>query len=307
LLGIAGFVAACEGVVDQVKESPTAQLVGLVLDQPCVLTPREGRRLAGAYLRRPEITPLGFDPIFITGRESRAGLPRSLSFDDTDLRRLRPEDEGNLGGSKRSEARLRLDFAPEGALPNVYDMSYRAAKIEFTGPLVVGPGMAGFEVPTSGLQSFEGRIEVSLTVPTPDGSTRTTSAVGRFSVEVGYGSRRAQFAADGFGGALPFERLTWSNLYLCGTRLVSSGEGRVLVGAAAPGAKLEPPFAGPRDGAPLNSVLESALFAPAERPAPPYATGGVFVVQSDVGTLTAVFLSDLPQPPAPPTDTEAES
>ena len=112
----------------------------------------------------------------------------------------------------------------------------------------------------------------------------------------GYGSKRGQFTAEGFGDALPFERLTWSNLYLCGTRFVSSGEGEVRVQTGD--ARAEPPFLGPRGPGKLVSVLESSLFAPEGRPAGPFAAGGVFVVQSDVGTLSAVFLSELPKNPA---------
>lgn len=287
-------LAACEGVVDQVKESPTAQLVGLVLDQPCVLTPRDGRRLSGAYMRQPAVTPDAFDPIFITGRESRAGLPRSIVFDDTAVRRLRPDEEtGNLGGSKKSDAIPVSDFAPDGTLPNVYTLTYRAAKIDYTGSLVVGNSMAAFEIPTSGAQSFAGRIELTLTTPTEDGGTRIRSATGSFSMAAGYGSKRAQFRATGFGSALPFDTLTWSNLYLCGTRLVSSGAGEVKIQTETDAPAF--PFQGGREPVPLRSIFESSLFGPEERPAGPKALGGVLVVQSDVGTITGVFLAPLPE------------
>lgn len=286
-------LAACEGVVDQVKASQTAQLVGLVLDQPCVLTPREGRRLSGAYMRQPAVTPTAFDPIFITGRESRGGLPRSIVFDDTAVRRLRPDAEtGGLEGSRRSEAAPRPGFAPTDALPNVYDLNYRAARIDYTGALVVGNSMAAFEIPTSGAQTFSGRIDVTLTTPLGDGTTSQTTT-GTFTLTAGYGSKRAQFRAEGLGAGLPFDSLSWSNLYLCGTRFVSSGGGQVKVqtGTAPPVF----PFQGGRAPVPLRAIFESTLFAPEDRPAGPEAFGGVLVVQSDVGTITAVFLDPLPE------------
>ncbi|MDE0968750.1 MAG: hypothetical protein OSA51_05010 [Octadecabacter sp.] len=292
LLGMVTLLIACEGIVDAVKGNETAQILGLVLDQPCTLTSREGRRLAGAYLRRPIIAPLGFDLLFINGRESRAGLPRSLIIDDTALRRLKDRNEDDtLTGSHRSTATLHAGFAPESTLPNVYALAYRANKIEYTGPLVVGPTMAEFEIPTSGSQTFAGRIDVSLFTQSPDGSPLSATSTGTFEMSTGYGEKRAHFTVSGLGADLPFESLSWTNLYQCGARLVSSGEGRVTTKSESNAAT--PPFQTDQTPVPLNSMFESSLFAPATRPALPEKVGGTFVIQSDVGTITGVFLSDV--------------
>lgn len=287
------MVTGCEGVVDDVKASQTAQLVGLVLDQPCVLTPREGRRLAGAYLRQPTAAPDGYDPIFITGRENKAGLPRSVVFDDKAVRRMNANTQtGDLAGSRRSNAVPRAGFAAPNSLPNVYDLTYRADKIDYQGALVVGNSMAAFEVPTSGAQRFTGRIEVTLKTPNGRGGSISRSATGTFVMNTGYGSKRAQFTAQGLRAGLPFDRLNWTNLYLCGTRIVSSGEGEVTI--ASPNVAATAPFQS--EGAPvaLRSVFESSIFAPEARPAAPANIGGVLVVQSDAGTITGVFLSSQP-------------
>ena len=291
--GLLACLGACEGSVDKLKENETAQLVGLVLDQPCVVTRREGRRLAGAYLRQPKAA-LGFDPIFVTGKESRKALPRNLIFDDSAVRRVRPGQEPDtLEGSRRSVAVVRSGFAPSGALPNVYDLSYRADRIDYEGPIVVGPSAAGFEVPTSGLVSYTGRIELALITQDETGAVQTTKAEGTFSLAAGYGSGRAMFQASGFAPMLPFDSLSWSNLFLCGARFVSSGQGQVLVGAAD-GPKA-PPFQSGRDPVPLKSIFESSQFAPDPRPGAPATIGGIFVVSSDAGTLTGVFLSGVPE------------
>ena len=292
ILIAATMLSACEGVVDTIKDNETAQFLGLVLDQPCNLTRREGRRLAGAYLRQPVVAPLGFDTIFVTGRESRAGLPTSIVIDDKAVRWLHQADNADaLVGTRRSIVRPRAGFAPEGSLPNVYSLAYGTGKINYTGPLVVGPGMAGFEIPTSGSQTFLGKIEVSLLTQAEDGTPRVSRSTGQFRIQAGYGAKRAQFRATGLGFGLPFDTLEWSNLYQCGTRLVSSGEGIVTTKSSEDIARV--PFQDGRDPIPLISVFESSLFAPAERPAGPNAVGGVFVVQSDVGTITGVFLSEI--------------
>lgn len=276
--------------MDTVKDSPTAQVLGLVLDQPCTLTPREGRRLSGAYLRSPVVAPLGFELLFVQGREGKTGLPRSFVIDGSAVRRLSDGVDDTLTGSRRSRVTLVSGFAPKDSLPNVYTTAYRTDKIDYTGSAVVGASVAGFEIPTSGAQIFSGRIEVTLTAQSDDGTPTSQRAIGTFELAAGYGAKRAQFTAKDLGGSLPFDTLSWSNLYQCGTRLLSSGEGRVTIKSGTDVPTV--PFQTGRDPVALNAIFESSLFAPEERPALPEKAGGIFIVQSDVGTITGVFLSD---------------
>ncbi|MCY4333712.1 MAG: hypothetical protein OXC60_03455 [Litoreibacter sp.] len=284
-------LASCEGVVDDVKASPTAQLVGLVKNQPCVLTAREGRRLAGAYLRQP-VAAKGYDPIFVTGRITRKGLTRNVAFDDRAIRRLRPlQDEDGFEGSRSSIAVARASFGMRADLPKVYDLTYSTRKIDYEGPLVLGRSAAGFEVPTSGSQVFSGRVEMELTRP----GGEAQPLLGQFTFTAGYGSKRGVMDVAGITGEgasdLGFIQLTWDQLFLCGTRFVSSGQGSLKAQTPDDGPVLAP-FQTGREPVPLRATFEATQFAPPDRPGPPTSLGGVFVLESDVGTLSAVFLSE---------------
>ncbi|MEM7491648.1 MAG: hypothetical protein AAF390_21230, partial [Pseudomonadota bacterium] len=249
LAGAFALLAGCEGAMDGLKESETAQLVGLVQDQPCVLTRREGRRLAGAYLRRP-VAAMGFDAVFVEGRLNRRGLQRSLVFDDTRIRRLRPDRADGLEGARRSRAVPRPGFGRAEGLPNVYDLTYRTRRVDYGGPLVVGPGPAATEIPSTGTAVFSGRAELELRTAEADGTPVTRQASGRFRFEAGYGSGRGRFRLTDLdpAAALPFTELQWTELFLCGARFVSSGQGEVRVGS---GGRLRYPFQAGRTPQPL--------------------------------------------------------
>lgn len=290
-LAVTLALAGC-AVADIVKDANIPELVGLAEDEPCVITTREGRKLAGAYLRRPIGDAQGYDVLFISGKESRSDLPRSLELDDRTLRRLGGNPLGDgLRGSSRSTVKLTPGFRSSGKVPNVYDLSYRAAGVDYGGALVVGSSPAGDEIPTSGGASYSGRIAVSVTSPASDGGA-AAQGIGRFTLTAGFGTKRANLDVDLSGAGLPFTRISWDNLYLCGARFVSSGQGQVTVTDRA--GKTAPPFQTGAEPAALNSRLEAVLVAPETRPAPPQGAGGVFAVQSDLGSISGVFLSDQP-------------
>lgn len=292
VLALVALQGGC-AAVDAVKDANIPELVGLAEDEPCVLTPREGRKLAGAYLRQPKGDAQSFDVLFVSGKESRSDLPRKLELDDRTLRRLggNPLEDG-LRGSSRSTVKLRPGFRSGAALPNVYDLGYRAAGVDYGGTLVIGSSPAEDEIPTGGAASLTGRIVVDIGSPTSDGQP-VTRGVGRFTLTAGYGAQRGNLNVDLSGAGLPFTRLSWTNLYLCGARFVSSGQGQVL--ATGRDGRTAPPFQTPDGPTPLKSQLEAVLIAAEARPAPPQGIGGVFAVQSDLGSISAVFLSDQPQ------------
>jgi len=292
---VSGCDLVAEKAFDEFQKTEAAQLVGLAPDEPCVLTRREGKRLAGAYLRQP-VAALGFDPVFIDGRVNRKRLARNIQFDDTALRRLRPQDDDGFAGSRKSVAIPRAGFGRNDQLPSVFDLTYRTKKVNYEGPLVVGPGAAAPEIPSSGTAVFTGRVELDLLRFSEDGELTKRKATGQFRFEAGYGSGRGTLAISDLSGDLGFTELTWTRLFLCGTRFVSSGQGEVRVSS---GKRSSYPFQTGREPVPLRSIFEASQFAAVDRPGPPLWFGGVLLVESDAGTISAVFLSDDPAPTTP--------
>lgn len=288
---LAGVLAGC-GAAEAVQNSKTFELLGLAPDDPCVVTKREGRRLAGSYLRQVAASQ-GSDVFFVTGKTSRKGLPRNLVFNDQTLRRIRPTEDGPLEGARRSVATPIAGLGTEGQLPAAYTMAYRAERINYTGPVVVGPSPTGFEIPTTGRAIYSGDVQLTLTTSPAEGAPVTTVKMARFTADIGYGSQQARFSVDAAGAGLPFDGVQWSRLGLCGTRVTSSGQGQVLF-VQPDGARLVPFQAG-RAASPIRALLESSQFASADRPGPPDSFGGTFVIAGDVGTLSGVFIATQPE------------
>ncbi len=285
LLGLPGC-AVVDGVKNAMKDAAKP-------DEPsCDLLPFEKGQISAAYLRWPSADARSHDVLHVTGRESRASLPQTLDLGGTHLDRISGADvrERGLRGTNRSTLKLRPGFASGAKLPNVYDLGYREGEMDYAGVMVAGASPGAEEIPSGGAASYSGRVVVGLGPALSGGSS--AQAEGRFTLTVGYGTQRAVLRIDLTGGTLPFARLDWSNLYLCGTRLVSSGQGEVSV-TDATGATA-PPFGTASQPVPILSRFDVTLIAPVQRPAPPQGIGGVFLIQSDLGTLTGVFLSDQP-------------
>lgn len=286
-------LGACGVIAARLAEQPVERVTGVEVTQACDAPQEIEKRLSGAFLRQSSAAGQNFVPVLITGRENANGLAPNFTFTDEAQTQ---EVEGIPGtvfqGPRKATSKEIPGFGTSGSLPNVYDITYGIGDITFSGPLVTGPGAFIYEVPSSGDTVFSGRIAVTVIRPTATGETETLKAKGQFAMRAGYGSARASFTATNFDAALPFDTLNWSNLFLCGTRFVSSGKGVVTV-QKADGPALSP-FKLDRAPAALTAVFESSLLATRDRPAPPAGFGGVFVIQSDNGTMTAVFLSDQP-------------
>ena len=262
-------------------------------DLSCVVPPRKDGQLAGSYLRRPTAEAESFAVIHVAGDASRSDQPRSLTIGDLTIARIVGRDVQGAGlrGSDKSNLKLRPGFSGAPTLPNVYDLGYTAADVGYAGLLAIGPSPGADEMPTSGAATYAGQILVEMGGPASGGGGGRAQAIGRFAMTAGFGTQRAQFVAELPGGALPFSRITWSNIFLCGTRLVSSGQGQVLITDAS---GTHPPFQAGGDAVPLISSLDATLIAPAQRPAAPFGVGGAFAIQSDRGAITGVFLSGPP-------------
>ncbi len=286
-------LAGC-GVVDKVRKSAAFELIGLAPDEPCVISNLESRRLTGAYLRRTEPVT-AYQTFFVAGKNNREGVLRKIWFDETAIRRFSGDDEGILRGGRGSEATPLAGLSEGNTLPGAYSVSYSAKKIDFSGPLVLGPSPKATEFPSTGQAVFKGPVKMTLTRIDDSGAETVSDVAGRFSAAVGYGSGRTTLVIADMqvtsGPALPFKSLTWSRLGLCGSRVVSSGQGVVTL-VNDTGQRVAP-FGPPNpESALIKSSFEASHFAATERPAPPAGFGGVFAIQGDTGTLTGVFLSD---------------
>ena len=282
LLALAIVLAGC--TAPQATDGP---------DLSCVVAPRDDGRLAGAYLRWPAAEAESFAVIGVTGDESRSGQPRTIAIGDLTLQRIGGRDVQGAGlrGSDRSTLKLRPGFGAAPKLPNVYDLGYSWDGADYAGLLAIGHSPGADEMPTSGGATYSGVVLVEMGGPAGAGGSARPQATGRFTLTAGFGTQRGQFTADLAGGGLPFTRISWSNLFLCGGRFVSSGQGQVLVTDAA---GTHPPFQGGADPVPLVSSFAAALIAPATRPAAPFGVGGAFAVQSDLGAITGTFMTDAP-------------
>ena len=299
-----GLTAACGFVSDRLAALPLTRVATLPATQACDAPEEAQRRLTGAYLRQSDSSGLRYDTVLVSGRDTRNAPLGEITLNDRTQTREVQDARGTVFiGPEDAQTRPRPGFRFTDSLPNVYDVTYSIEAAGFSGPMVLGPGAVLAEIPTSGARVFAGRVALDLVTQDEEGRTTTTSATGRFSLQAGYGSAEGSFSASGFSAALPFDRLNWSGLALCGTRVISSGAGVVTV-QTGNGPRVQP-FKTDRAPAPLKALFEASQFPPEERPAPPGSVGGVFVIQSDNGTLTGVFLSDQPVVVEEPEDGDA--
>jgi len=287
LLGLA--VAGC-ALFDEPPRDHTITSI-----EACLIPPSEGRGLVGAYLRQADGTPK-FDVFSVRGSLRRNGRPDEVSFNQDSVNWWRARPDGGVGLLRRSSAAPRPGFGTGEAVPGVFDFTYLAdgsGGATFSGPMVLGPGPSAADMPTTGGRVFTGTIELALNRSDGSGGFVTTRAEGRFDANIGYGSGRSSFDATGFsvseGPALPFTLLNWSGLGACGPRIVSSGQGSVKV-LTEDGSVISP-FSKGRSPEKLRSSFEAAQFDGPEGSGPPEGLGGVFLIESDAGTLSGVFLS----------------
>ena len=284
-------LAACTALVDRLKATPVGRITAQTPDQACDAPEQNDKRLTGAFLRNSAAAGENYVPMLIRGRESRVSIAPDLNINDlTQVREVEDSPVTIYQNIEGAGATLRPGFGAADTLPNVYDLNYASGDIGLAGPVVAGPGAFFFEIPSSGATIFAGKIALEVTTRDEAGAVQTVKTEGRFAMQAGYGSGSGTLTASAFEADLPFDTLSWSKLHLCGTRFISSGAGIVSV-RKDDGPALQP-FKADRDPATFRALFESALFAPVERPAPPVSLGGVFVIQSDNGTMTAVFLSD---------------
>jgi hypothetical protein len=280
---LAHGLAACGGR-DEQEERPS-RIVEFITPESCELLPTDPRQMSGAYLREIE-GPGIFDGIVMRGIEGTNALPEDPRVDE---RPVRPRPRGETGSVINTRPGTAL---PVGDLTGTggargYTLSYTADDLSFTGLAVVGETPGGAEVPTAGQARMAGPADLILR--TEDG--RDVLLSGQIDAVIGYGSgtavvRLSQIVAQD-GRVLPFATVTWNGLGLCGTRIVSTGQGSVRVTAAD--GRIVTPFG--RDGAPTAamSTLNGFLTAGAEPSAAPAGAGGVLLIQGDAASLRGGF------------------
>lgn len=291
--GFLVVLAGC-GVVKKVQAIPVVERLGLGQDIPCDIDLYEQRRMAGAFLQSPVGTPGGALQ-YVTGRPSKAPLPRKLVLEESKIKRLSPQEQDGetvLKGSKKATAEPIAGMGEKDLLPQAYQLSYRAVKVDYKGPLVVGQSPTAQEIPQSGQAAMSGPVKISFTSTDADGVASTTEATGTFRLVIGYGTGRAAFSASDFtvdsGPALPFAKISWSRLGICAPRIVSSGQGGTSF-TAADGRRVA--LIDPGTDPAATMAFESSQFAASERPGPPGSVGGVFAIQGNAASVTGVFLS----------------
>ncbi len=269
--------------------------LGLGEDIPCDIDLYEQRRMAGAFLQSPVGTPGGVLQ-YVTGKPSKKPLPRKLVLEESKIKRLSPKEQDGdtvLEGSKKATAEPIAGMGEKDTLPQAYQLSYRAVKVDYKGPLVVGLSPTAQEIPQSGQAAMSGPVKISFTSVDAQGASTTTEATGTFQLLIGYGTGRAAFSASDFtvdsGPDLPFAKISWSRLGICAPRIVSSGQGGTSFSSADGGrvALIDP---GTEPAAMM--AFESSQFAASERPGPPGSVGGVFAIQGNAAAVVGVFLSN---------------
>jgi hypothetical protein len=250
--------------------------------------------MTGAYLQVVEGS-MGGTTFAVTGRArpSTAPLPRNLAIDDSKIRAIAANEDGTLSGWSKSSALPIEDLNTRDSLPLAYNLSYRADGVNYSGPLVVGLPPIQDSIPKLGRATRAGAIEITYTSVGDDGQPAITTATGDFNLQIGYGSGRAVLTANAFnvtsGAPLPFGGMRWTQLGLCGARIVSSGQGVVSLFDSS-GARI-PTLGAAADPTAGTLVLESSQFAGSSTNDGPTDVGGVFAIQSDASSITAVFLS----------------
>jgi hypothetical protein len=287
-LGGAGLLVGC-GIIT-IDETTTGRLE-LEPALSCEEAAQEGKRLIGVHMRQSDASQQ-FELLSLTGTVRESRLPRLLVIDEVRTRLSATSDQEE-GSTRSVTAAPRAGFSDGTRLPAVYDLSYRADEENYAGPLVVGNSAVGPELPTTGRGVFRGRVELTRITFEETGNTVASTAEAQFLAVVGFGSGSARFALSDVtttsGPAFPFVSLEWRNLGVCGARVASTGQGTVRL--VSEDGRLVSPFTDGRSLPVLLSSFEAVQFFSDAPPAPPGEFGGIFSIESDAGTLAAVFLS----------------
>ncbi len=256
---------------------------------PCPRVDPPARQLAGALIRQPKDVGL-YEVLAIEGRTSRAGAISRLALGDYTFK-ARAAPDGGLEG--RRGARAEPISEVSGVVPGIFAfaVSYRHGGQDLAGRLTVGKPTPGSRLPTSGEARYRGPVRLtvqSATLAEPlqlGGTADIAVRFGSRQVEMSFGSLAP--ATGGTAGELPFAKIDWTGIGMCGARLGSNGQGGFRTSDA--GGRVVN-FAGPGAGSPDGSaVLNAGFIGVADGTAQPAGIGGVLLIQGDSGVVSGVF------------------
>ncbi len=222
-------------------------------EAPVEACPREdlpARNLVGAFLRQPEGVGL-FEVLAVEGRASRSGAVRRLWLDDYTFK-ARADDDGGLDGSRGARAEPIPGLAISAAGASAFTVGYRLDGTAYTGRLAIGTPTPGSRLPSNGQVRYQGPVQLTVQGAPPALPVEVT---GTAVLDVGFGSRQVSMTVSTPSGALPFSRIDWTGIGMCGPRLCSTGQGGFRT--AGPDGRAVS-FVGSGGGAPGGSAMVNA-------------------------------------------------
>ena len=254
-------------------------------EPPVDACPREdlpSRELVGAFLRQPEGVGL-FEVLAVEGRASRSGAVRRLWLDDYTFK-ARAGDDGGLDGRRGARAEPIPGLAIPAAGASAFTVGYRSDGTAYTGRLAIGKPTPGSRLPSNGQVRYQGPARLTVQAAAP---AAPVEVAGTAILDVGFGSRQATMTITAAAGALPFSRIEWTGIGMCGPRLGSTGQGGFRT-TGVDGRAVS--FVGPGDGAPGGSAMVNATFYGVEKAAGrPAGISGVLLIQGDSGVISGIF------------------
>jgi hypothetical protein len=254
-------------------------------EAPVEACPREdlpARDLVGAFLRQPEGVGL-FEVLAVEGRASRSGAVRRLWLDDYTFK-ARAGEDGGLDGRRGARAEPIPGLAIPAAGASAFTVGYRLDGTAYTGRLAIGTPTPGSRLPSNGQVRYQGPAKLTVQGAPPALPVEVT---GTAVLDVGFGSRQVSMTVTTPSGVLPFSRIDWTGIGMCGPRLGSTGQGGFRT--AGPDGRAVS-FVGPGDGAPGGSAMVNATFYGVEEAAGrPAGISGVLLIQGDSGVISGIF------------------
>jgi hypothetical protein len=280
-------VAAC-GKLFGSDEAP-------MVEEPCPREDAPTRQLAGTAIRQPAGVGL-FELLPAGGRNRRSGDLGRLVVGEYTFR-ARAGADGGYSGRRGARAEPIVELAEEGSVADAYRLTYRDGRQDFTGMAVVGRPTPGSRLATAGQAHYRGPVRLVVQDRRPQAAGDRVEIAGIASVLVRFGSAAVDVALENLAAtaeegvaapaAVPFARIDWSGLGVCGVRVGSTGQGGFQ---ARDDAGRIVNFAGEGSGSPSGSaVLAAMLYGFDEAKAQPTEIGGALLIQGDAGVIAGLF------------------
>jgi hypothetical protein len=267
----------------------------LAVEDMCPRFDAPARQLAGAAIRQPAGVGL-FELLPAAGRQTRSGDLGRLVLGEYTFRARSGSDEG-YRGQRGSRAEPISELAAEGALAGAYRLAFRDDGQDYVGLALVGPPTPGSRLALAGQAHYRGPVRLIVQDRRPDAASAPVEVEGTARVLVRFGSASADVVLEdlavdldqGDPAPLPFSRVDWAGLGVCGVRVGSTGQGRYQA-TDATGRLVN--FAGEGAGSPSGSaVLDATLYGFDGTEAQPVEVGGALLIQGDAGFIAGLFVA----------------